>query len=240
MRRQTQSWRVHGTRSSWFCDGSSFCSDFHGTTFSLPRVLSVRLSSAHLPVSLSGASPLCSSWTCRVGRRLQFVSCSTPLPLLRFLPSSSSSRCSTFAASSLLLVSLPLLIAGGAWALWHLHRWVTACEREVTLLLQSGFLVWKDGTDFHPHQQKESRCDAERTLLQPPRTDRQRQTGRDRETAPSSCVAGGSLSSLNSSLVSSSETSFPAHKLWLQSCIYQMLTHKICTTWPMSLEDCGH
>lgn len=82
---------------------------------SLPRAPPVCLS-VHLAVSLSGASPLCSPWTCRVGGGLQLVSCSTPLPLLRFLPSSSccSSRCSAFAASSLLLVSLPLLVAGAA------------------------------------------------------------------------------------------------------------------------------
>lgn len=94
------------------------------------------------PVSLSGASPLRSSWTRRVGRRLQFVSCSTPLPLLGFLPGSSGSSsprgsssccCSAFTASSLLLVSLPLLVAGAAGALRHLHRRVAACEREVAL-----------------------------------------------------------------------------------------------------------
>lgn len=95
------------------------------------------------PVPLSGASPLRSSWTRRVGRRLQFVSCSTPLPLLGFLPGSSCSSsprcsssccCSAFTASSLLLVSLPLLVAGAAGALRHLHRRVTACKREVALL----------------------------------------------------------------------------------------------------------
>lgn len=88
-------------------------------------------------VRRSGASPLGSSWTRRVGGRQQLLRRSTPLPLLRSL-----------SLSRLLLVRSDIFTE---------------------------------------------------------------------ELLPSSCVAGGSLSILNSSLVSSSEPSFPSFTSWMMS-----------------------
>lgn len=90
---------------------------------------SLSLSSAlRLSVCPSGASPLGSSWTRRVGGRQQLLRRSTPLPLLRLLrPSSSSSSCRRASFTpSLLLVSLSLFVPTAARSLRHLHRGVTA------------------------------------------------------------------------------------------------------------------
>lgn len=95
--------------------------------------------------SSSGASPLGSPRTRRVGGRQKFVRCATPFPFLRLLPcccsccssaspsccgcSPSTSACrSSFASSScsLLLVALPLLVSRAARLLGHLHRGVAA------------------------------------------------------------------------------------------------------------------
>lgn len=89
-------------------------------------------------VFFSGASPLCSSWTCWIGRWQQFVCCPAPFPFLCLLPSSSCC-CPPFASSSLLLVSLSFLVSGAARFLGHLHRGVTA---------------WRDGRE----NQKRGQC----------------------------------------------------------------------------------
>lgn len=98
-------------------------------------------------VFFSGASPLCSSWTCWIGRWQQFVCCPTPFPFLCLLPSSSC--CPPFTSSSLLLVSLSFLVSGAARFLRHLHRGVTA---------------WRDGQE---NQTKRAMCLEHHGLLDP-------------------------------------------------------------------------
>lgn len=119
------------TRHMWSCDTML-------AGFQLHPLLMTSLSNQYQPFSLSithtfsrsafcfvfsGASPLCSSWTCWVGRWQQFVCCPTPFPFLCLLPSSSCRP--PFASSSLLLVSLSFLVSGAAGFLGHLHRGVT-------------------------------------------------------------------------------------------------------------------
>lgn len=83
------------SNAPWWSDSRRSC-DTQLAGLSPVTADSSPLSSTHtvsvpLSVLLSGASPLGSSWTRRVGRRQQFLGRPAPLPLLRLFGSSPSS-----------------------------------------------------------------------------------------------------------------------------------------------------